>query len=81
MAATPLYMSWWDDTSKKTLDMKIEEGLAYYRKYHGEPTVIIIPKNTATQKDFKVPVRVDTDSMVSPNYVYIGHDKTEGVTT
>ena len=80
MAATPLYMSWWDDSPKKTLELKIEEGLAWFRKYHGEPTVIIIHKNAATQKEFGVPVRVDTESIVNLNYVYIGHDKKEQTT-
>jgi hypothetical protein len=65
-------MEWWDEDKKKSLDTRILEALAYYRQYHEEPKVILLPLLAVFEDKYNLVIR--TDKMVKANCVYIGHD-------
>lgn len=68
-----LYMVWFDDSPKKSFDLKLEEGLAHYRKYHGEPTVMLVPEGSII--NLKHPIPIEECKTVLVNNVFIGHNK------
>jgi hypothetical protein len=64
---------WFDDDRKKSAELKIEEArMAYERRFHRQPNVVLISERE--QVETNVPIQLRVQSYIRPSHFYVGYE-------
>jgi hypothetical protein len=66
-----MFLMWFDDDRKKSVDEKISEALAAYeRRFRAHPNVVLV--NVAEVGEAPAPVRVRSEPFIRRSTFYVG---------